>query len=239
MTVRPAVLLGDGIEGLRSVQEQTATLVLADLPSGSTRAVFDRKLDMGEFWRAAWRALEPLGSVVLMASSFEFACEIRSSNPWSFKYDVIWRKSLPVGHLNSAHRPLRAHEFILVFGRQHGGIYNAQMRSGFSPIHKALRSGHGENYGKVSKRTSSRAGATDRFPVSVLDFASVGTSNKERRHPQQKPVDLLRWLVRTYSEPGDLVVDPCAGSGSTGEAAIAEGRRFIGFDSSPRFGRKP
>ena len=118
------------------------------------------------------------------------------------------------------------------------GAYTPQMRQDVGPINQNYgRGSTGENYcHAVGGRT--RQGVTDRFPWSVLTFPSIGTTSPIRRHPQQKPVDLLRWLVRSYSNPGDLVVDPYAGSGSTGLAAEAEGRLFLGWDTDPRFGTK-
>ena len=230
------VLLGDGIAGLESLDEGEAGLILSDLPSGATRAEFDRPIDLRRFWPAAWRALRHGGNVVLMASSFEYAFALATSCFQWFRYDLVWSKSAATGHLNSASRPLRAHEFVLVFSREGDATYHVQMQEGATPIHRARRSGHGENYKPATRPTDSRAGATDRFPVSVLEFASVGTSSKDRVHPQQKPEEMLRWLVRSYSDVGDLVVDPCAGSGSAGRSALAEGRRFKGWDLSPRFG---
>lgn len=232
----PTTELGDGIAGLRSLPDGTADLLLTDPPSGETQAKFDQRVDLAAFWSAAWRALKPNGIAVLFASSLAFAAELRASQERQFRYDLIWAKSAATGHLNASHRPLRGHEFILVFFRA-PGTYNAQMTTGHGPIHAVRRtSHHSENYGKFTRATDSRAGATDRYPVSVLRFASVGTSSKARVHPQQKPIPLLRWLVRTYSNPGDLVVDPFAGSGSCGAAALGdESRRWRGWDSSPRF----
>lgn len=212
-------------------------MVLSDLPSGETRADFDVEPDLVAFWPAVWHALRDDGVAVLMASSLRFAALVLASQSYRFRHDLIWSKSLATGHLNAARAPLRAHEFILVFSRE-VGTFNPQMTQGASPIHAARQAHHGENYGPQTRVTRSRAGATDRYPTSVLEFASVGTSSKARRHPQQKPEPLLRWLIRTYSKPGELVVDPYAGSGSTGDAAIAEGRLFRGWDSSPRFGRE-
>ncbi len=226
--------LGDGLSGLLSLQFGSVALVLSDLPSGETRADFDVAPDLADFWRATWHALRPDGVAVLMASSLRFASRLLASQHHHFRHDLIWSKSLATGHLNAARAPLRAHEFILVFSRR-VGTYHPQKLQGASPIHAARRAHNGENYGQ-SKATESRAGATDRFPTSVLEFASVGTSSTARRHPQQKPEPLLRWLIRSYSNAGDLVVDPYAGSGSTGAAASAEGRNFRGWDSSPRFG---
>lgn len=229
------VELGDGPRGLWSLPEGSVAAVVSDLPSGETRAVFDVAPDLAELWPAIWHALRRDGKAVLMASSLRFASRLLASQGEHFRHDLVWSKSLATGHLNASRAPLRAHEHVLVFSRS-VGTFHPQMVEGASPIHAARRAHHGENYGPQTRVTHSRAGATDRFPTSVLEFSSVGTSSRERVHPQQKPVPLLRWLIRSYTDPGDLVADPFAGSGSTGEAAEAEGRRFRGWDSSPRFG---
>lgn len=232
------IRLGDGVNGLdQGLKPGSVDLVLSDLPSGETQAEFDDPPDFERLWPAVWKALKPGGVVAFMASSLHFACVVKS---WTlteyFRYDLVWSKSVATGFLNAKHRPLRTHEFILVFARgKH--TYRPQMMPGATPIHAARRKAHGANYGVMTKSTKSRAGATDRYPTSVLEFGSVGTSSKERTHPQQKPIELLRWLVRTYSNPGDLVVDPYAGSGSCEKAALAEGRRFVGWDINPKYGR--
>lgn len=226
--------LGDGPRGLLSLRRGSAGLVLSDLPSGETRAEFDQAADLTALWPAVWHALRDDGTAVLMASSMRFASRLMMSQSRYFRYDLIWSKSLATGHLNSRRAPLRAHEIVLIFSRR-SGVYHPQMLQGASPIHAARRAHHGENYGPQTQTNESRAGATDRYPTSVLEFSSVGTSSKIRSHPQQKPVPLLRWMIRSYSDPGDLVVDPYSGSGSTGVAAAAEGRRFRGWDLSPRF----
>lgn len=228
------VVLGDGIQGLCALPKGSVSLVCSDLPSGETQAEFDTRPSLTALWPAIWHALDPAGAVVLMASSIRFAAALISSQPDQFRYDLIWRKSLASGHLNANKRPLRAHEFILVFGRC--AVYRPQMTQGHGPIHAATRTSNGENYG-VSVPTKSRAGATTRYPVSVLEIPGVGTSAKTRVHPQQKPEQLLRWIIRTYTVEGSLIVDPFAGSGSCGVAAVAEGRKFLGWDSDPRFGK--
>ena len=227
------VVLQDGIQALESMHKGSVRLILTDLPSGETRAKFDRKVDMDRFWPAAWDALHPSGTIVVFASSLRFASEIISHRLSAFKYDLVWSKSLATGFLNAHERPLRAHEFILV---SPGATYHPQMMQGASPIHKARRHSHGENYNQITQQTDSREGATDRFPTSVLEYSTVGTSSAKRTHPQQKPLPLLRWLIRTYTNEMDTVVDPFAGSGSTGDAAIQEGRRYYCCDRDPRFG---
>ncbi len=232
------ITLGCGIAGLHELAPKTVNLILSDLPSGETRASFDRKADLVNLWPAVIHALRPSGVVVFMASSFDFACEVRATAPVK-PLELVWEKSIATGHLNAATKPLKSHEHILVFapgGKGHS--YHPQMTEGGSPIHAARRTSHSENYGALSRITKSRAGATNRFPTTVLHFASVGTTAPERRHPQQKPVPLLRYLIETYSNPGDLVADPYAGSGSTGVAAMACGRVFIGWDTDPRFGTR-
>jgi site-specific DNA-methyltransferase (adenine-specific) len=231
-----SIVLGDGISSMLALERGSVSLVLSDLPSGDTRAEFDVAPDFSSLWPAIWHCLKTDGAAVLMASSLRFAAQVRGSAKRQFRHDWIWHKSVATGFLNAKRAPLRAHEFVLVFARKLG-TYHPQMVEGSTPIHACKRLFHSENYGPTSATTGSRAGATNRYPTSVLEFASVGTSSKARVHPQQKPVALMRWLARTYSNPGDLVVDPYAGSGSTGQAAEAEGRRFVGWDSCPRFGR--
>lgn len=235
MPVRPR--LGCGIEGMLSMSGASADLVLCDLPSGETNADFDKQVELERFWAAVWHVLRPAGQVVLMASSFRFASILEWSQRRHFRYDQIWHKSIATGFLNASSRPLRVHEFILVFSREKRGTYNPQMLDGATPIHAARRRGHGENYGPMTQATQSRAGATDRFPVSVVEFASLGTSSGLRVHPQQKPYDLIRYLIRTYSNTGELVVDPTAGSGVVLEVAKDEGRQAVGWDLDPRFGK--
>jgi len=230
--------LGDGIIGLQSLPPGSVDLVLSDLPSGETRASFDRAPPLPELWAAVWGALKPDGAAILMASHIRFASALISSQSAAFRYDLIWHKSIAGGFLNARHRPLRAHEFVLIFARQKG-FYVPQMRHGLAPVHSnAGRGSSGENYNASGGGGAgrSRAGAADRYPLSVLSFASVGTTDPARSHPQQKPVALMQWLVRSYTRPGELVVDPFAGSGSVERAALAEGRRFCGWDSDPRFG---
>jgi site-specific DNA-methyltransferase (adenine-specific) len=230
----PGYHVGECCALLAQLPEKCVDLVLSDLPSGETEAPFDKPIHLPSFWTAVSRALKPHGCVVLMASSLRFAAEVMGSNPAWYRYDLIWSKSMVTGFLNAGHRPLRAHEFVLVFAPSGHSTYNAQMSPGQSPIHPAGRTrSHGQNYGAMTYPTFARAGATDRYPISVLRFASVGTTDGDRIHPQQKPESLISWLLRTYSNPGDLVVDTCAGSGVVGRVAEDEGRRWLLFDLQP------
>lgn len=238
----PLVQLGDGLDGLFALEAASVSLILSDLPSGETAAAFDRAPHLPGFWLAVDHALKPSGVVVLMASSIRFASDVIASRPKWFRYDLVWEKSIATGFLNVRHRPLRNHEFILVFGAGKDPAFAAQMLETGIPISRNGERGSrgSENYGTTRYSGGvARAGRTDRFPRSVLKFKSVHVRDPSRTHPQQKPVDLFRYLVRTYSEPGDLVADPYAGSGTTGHACIAQGRRYACWDSDPRFGVAP
>ncbi len=224
------VKLRDAIEGLLALDEASVGLVLSDLPSGQTRAEFDRPPELLRLWPAIWRCLRPGGCAVLMASTLPFAAELIRSQPRAYRYDIVWRKNRATGHLNANRQPLRAHEFALVFS-EGAARYYPQMTPG-APTSGGSRVTVGENYDQRHSRPTVRRQGSSRYPVSVVDFDVV---SGRRKHPQQKPEPLLRWIVRTYSAPGELVVDPYAGSGSTAVAAEAEGRLALCWDSSSRF----
>lgn len=231
---------GCGIAGMASLDAGTVDLVLTDLPSGETEAWFDKPVNLPRFWAAAWHCLKPNGIAVVMAHSMRFAMSIVASEPKWFRYDLVWSKTIATGFMNSKLRPLRAHEFILVFSRE-VGTFNPQMTETGVPINKNSTRGrdHGANYGpQASNAGIARAGATDRFPRSVISVPCLGVRNPVRVHPQQKPDELFRTLIRQYSNPGELVVDPCGGSGTTERAAADEGRRALCWDIDEKFGTR-
>lgn len=235
------VELGNGIEAMALLEPGSVDLVLTDLPSGETAAEFDKKINLGVFFDVSWRCLKQRGPIVAMASSLKFACDLLTAGRKWFRHDYVWTKTRPTGFFNAKKMPLRSHEFVLVFCRK-GAPYNPQMIETGIPITANTKPGqeyidsfNDQNYG-IRKLGPSRAGATDRYPTSVLKHHSIGANAKERVHPQQKPDSLFGNLVLTYSSPGNLVVDPCAGSGVTGRAAQKHGRRYRCWDTSPRYG---
>lgn len=236
----PNVFLGDGLDGMLSLAPGSADLVLTDLPSGETAAQFDNPVDLEKFFRASWYCLSDRGAIVVMASSLKFSAKLMYQDPKNYRYDYMWTKTHPTGFLNAKKRPMRSHEYVLVFCRKAPPYYPQMIETGI-PITRNTKPGQeyidsikDENYG-VRKFGPSRAGATDRYPTSVLKHHSIGTNAKERVHPQQKPDSLFENLVLTYTEPGALVVDPCSGSGVTARACIATNRKFICWDTSERF----
>ena len=220
---------GCGIEGLRGLPPGSVDLIFCDLPSGETRASFDNPISLPDFWSVAWPCLKPTGAVVLMASSLRYAATVIASEPKWYRYDVVWEKTRGTGVLNANRMPMRAHEFLLVFYRSQP-TYNPQKTAG-EPYSQA-NNGHGVNYGAAKPTHTVNDG--DRMPLSVQRFGIMPNVGTERRHPQQKPLPLLQWVVRTYTNPGETVADPCAGSGSMGVAAIGDGREFIGWDFEPK-----
>lgn len=229
-----APILGEGIAGLRALPAGCVDLVFSDLPSGETRAPTDIPVPLPDLWAAIRHCLAPDGCAVLMASSLRYASALLASNSAWFRYDLVWEKPRATGHLNANRAPLRAHEFLLVFANA-ATRYYPQKTEGHRPVSSGPRTGHGRNYGGGAGKD--QRGQTDRYPRSVLHYAQVNTNARGKTHHQQKPVDLLRWVVRTYTPDGGVVADPCAGSGSMLVAAEAEGRQAIGWDTDPRFGR--
>jgi site-specific DNA-methyltransferase (adenine-specific) len=232
------ITLGDGIDGMLALEAGSVDLVLTDLPSGETVAKFDKPVSLPKFFEASWHCLKPSGVICVMASSLKFAAKLMDHGGQTYRYDYVWHKSQATGFFNAHLRPLRAHEYFLVFYRQQP-VFNPQMVETGIPINSNSTRGrsHGENYGVNSDSGIARAGATDRFPRSVLSDKCVGTRSKNRKHPQQKPDSLFETMVLTYTDPGELVVDPCAGSGTTARAAEKHGRLYRCWDLSERFGK--
>lgn len=224
---------GDGVAGALALERGAASLVVTDPPWGATRAKWDRPLDWGAWWSAIDHALAARGVAAVFAS-MRLALEIVPRAPRRFAYDLVWAKNKASGHLNARRAPLRAHETILVFGDSARGAsaYTPQRTHGHAPMHAATRRSKSELYGRETV-TRTNAGTTERLSTSVLRFDVVDNDADIRIHPTQKPVELLRWLVRAYSRPGELVIDLTCGSGAVVHAARAEGRAAIGWEADP------
>lgn len=233
--VKPnAVINGCCLEVMEAIAVGSVDLVLSDPPYATTQLTWDKLLDPKRYWQQINRILKPGGLVVLTAAQ-PFATSLITTNSEyggnNFKYDLIWHKNKATGHLNAKVMPMRNHEHILVFGGS-AGTYNPQMTSGHDPLHYAVNRGKTEVYGKFDS-VESRTGATDRYPKSVLEFSVV--NNSDRIHPTEKPLDMFQYLVKTYSNEGDVVVDPCAGSLTTGIACKTTNRRYICIEKDLNF----
>jgi len=209
----------------------SVSLVLADPPYGTTACAWDSVIPLGRMWEEPHRVAREDAAFVFTACQ-PFTTRLGSSNLKELRYAWAWVKNYSTGFLNAKARPLRAHEDILVFyGRQ--PTYNPQFWYGKPYKGGSGAGGKGSDcYRPIARRTT---GSPDgrRYPLSVLRIARDET----HVHPTQKPVRLMEYMILTYSSPGDLVLDFTMGSGTTGVAAVATGRRFIGIERDPRYFR--
>ena len=234
---------GGGIERsdcyrfLDSLEDGSIDALITDPPYGTMNVAWDQSVDWDRWWRIVERKLKPSGVVICFAAG-KFVFELQASKADWYRYDLVWHKSRPVGFLNANHRPLIAHEMILVFAprwkastyvaQRIGCAVKAQHKRRAAERRSTLYGGHGKGFAWVDNGT--------RHPTSVLSFASV--SNSERFHVTQKPLDLVRWLVRSFTNRGDLVCDPFMGSCTTGVACAEESRRFTGCEREPAIYRR-
>lgn len=218
---------GDCLEVMRTFPDGSIDMILCDLPYGTTQNKWDSCIDLKALWAEYERILKPNGVVVLTAHSVFTAKLILSNETW-FKYKVVWEKSKPTNFLNAKKQPLRKHEDICVFYRK-PPTYHPQMSQG-EPYDKGVRknqlSGSYGDFDPVHVKSSG-----ERYPTDIVYF-KTSESEGEVWHPTQKPVALGRYLVRTYTNPGDLVLDNTFGSGSFLLAALLEGRNFVGIEKN-------
>jgi len=225
--------LGDCLELMPQIADQSVDLILCDLPyQVSARYKWDILIPFEPLWQQYRRILKHKGTILLFATE-PFRTQLISSNFDMFKYDLIWEKNKSTGFLNAKKQPLRKHESILVFYKKLG-TYNPQKSSGHTPVHNYRHNGETSYlYGKTKPWQG--GGSTERYPTSILKFNVVNNDNKEKIHESQKPVQLLEYLIQTYSNKNDLVLDNCSGSGSTLVAAKNTGRQFIGIEKEITF----
>lgn len=221
------LLRGDCLELMRNIPDKSVDMILCDLPYGTTRCKWDTVISFKPLWEQYMRIIKDNRAICLFAQE-PFASELRHSNLKLYKYDWIWRKPQGVNFLSAKNQPLKDYEIICVFGKKKL-LYNPQMTTG-----KPYISGNGnvgEVYGGRSKVITVNKGT--RYPKSVQEFNMV--SNRDRLHPTQKPVALLEYLIKTYTNEGDVVLDNCMGSGSTGVACVNTGRDFIGIELDKKY----
>ena len=213
---------GDCCDIMRTLPPASVDAVITDPPYGTTDLSWDKPIDLDRFWIEVNRVAKETAVVVAFCAQ-PFTTRLINSNPKCFRYELVWEKARAVGFLDANKRPLRAHETLLIFVRKcKGSTYNAQKTPGKPYISKGC--GVAQHYRNKKKIASVNLG--DRHPRSVLRF----THDKRSLHPTQKPLELMRWIVASYTNAGDMVLDPYMGSGSTGEACQLLGRRFIGME---------
>lgn len=220
----------DCLEGLQMLPERSVDLIFVDLPYGTTNCRWDIPIDLEILWREFRRVIKEHGAILLFAQT-PFDKILGCSNLKWLRYEWIWQKTLPTGHLNANKMPLKAHENILVFYNKLP-TYHPQKTSGHTPVNNYTKYIESQNNSEIYKHVKhelSGGGQTERYPRDVIIFPKdVQTSHL---HPTQKPLELCRYMIRTYTNESDLVVDCCCGSGTIPLAAKIEGRKFIGMDN--------
>lgn len=230
------LLKGDCLILMKDLPSKSVDLILCDPPYGITsRNKWDEVIPFEPMWEEYRRIIKNNGAIVLFANGlFTANLMISASDLW--KYNLVWEKTQPSGFLNANKMPLRNHEDICVFYK-HQPKYNPQKTYGHerkvSTVKHQLNSNSQKdslNYGVCH---ASSYDSTERFPLSVITFPK--DTQKSAIHPTQKPVALLEYLIRTYTDEGDMVLDNCMGSGSTGIACINTNRGFIGMEKSDHY----
>lgn len=211
--------LGDCLQMMEEIPDGSVDMVLCDLPYGTTQNKWDSVVPMRELWVQYKRLIKPSGAIVLTASQ-PFTSVLGASNVDWLKYAWVWEKSAATGHLNAKRMPMKNHEDVLVFS---AGVhtYNPQ---GLVPFGKTVKRGNnGTNFGKSGTENFQEF---TNYPRSIIKFPS----DPNPVHPTQKPVALMEYFIRTYTNEGDTVLDNCMGSGTTGVACLNTKRKFIGIE---------
>ncbi len=239
----------DCLQGMQAIPDGSIDAIICDLPyevlhKSNELVQWDRLIPFEPLWEQYLRVAKPNAAIVLFCQGM-FTAQLMMSQPKLWKYNLIWEKGRATGFLNANRMPMRSHEDIAVFYRSQP-TYNPQMRQG--DRHSRGKGTHKQTnqcYG-AHKEIKQKVGATydyahikvveptgECFPMSVLHFNKEHSD--ETWHPTQKPVDLLRWLIRTYTNEGETVLDNCMGSGTTAVACIKEKRHFIGFETNEEY----
>lgn len=222
------VMLGDCLELLENVKDDSVDLILIDPPYGITASKWDSIVPFEELWKHFQR-IGKKDHITVVFGSQPFTTKLINSNIDNFKYCWYWIKNQGTNFFHAKRMPIRKVEEICVFG---GKLYNPQITDGHQPTNSSKGCSNGQAYHGKNKRNYS-GGSTQRFPTNVLDFKCV--DNYSRVHVNQKPVELLEYLIKTYLNEGDVVLDCFAGSGSTLVAAKNLNRHYIGIEKEENY----
>jgi len=221
---------GDCLEVMPQLPEQSIHCVLADLPYGTTYAKWDSVIPLHKLWMEYRRLIIGTGVLVFTASQPFTTILIQSNIEW-FKYEWIWDKENPTNFANAKKQPLKQHENVVVFSRGQSPYY--PIKTPGKPNHKQGSSKTNISETRlISERTVDDLSGM-KYPKSILHFPKH--SSQCGLHPTQKPVELMSYLIRTYTQPGEIILDNVFGSGTTGVAAMQEGRQFIGIEKEKEY----
>ena len=231
------LLHGDCLELMDGISDKSIDMILCDLPYATTKNKWDVPLDLDRLWGGYRRIITDRGCIALFAQS-PFDKILGASNLPMLKYEWIWEKPMATGRLNCNFAPMKAHENILIFSKSaacyvkdpsRAMVYHPQMTDG--KPYKAISGRASTNYDTKWSKEKLTINHGTRYPRDIQRFSH----DKEKLHPTQKPVALLEYLIRTYTDIGDTVLDNCMGSGSTGIACINTARSFIGMELDEKY----
>ena len=226
MNYNNKIIHGDCLEVMKDIPNKSIDMILCDLPYGTTQCKWDSIIPFEPLWEQYKRIIKDNGAIVLTASQPFTSALVMSNIKW-FKYEWIWVKNNATGHLNAKRKPMSIFEDIIVFSPSFPK-YNPQ---GLIPFNKKVRRGHnGSNYGVSGKENFQEF---TNYPLDILCF----DSDKNKLHPTQKPVALFEYLIKTYTNENEIVLDNCIGSGTTAIAAINTNRKFIGIEKDEEYFR--
>lgn len=223
------LMLGDCLDRMKEIESGTVDMILCDLPYGTTCCSWDAVIPFEYLWAEYERVIKKNGAIVLFGAQ-PFSTTLVASKLGLFRYELIWEKPNATGFLNANKQPLRAHENILVFYKSQP-TYNPQKTYGHERKTTKRKDVGSEHYGKQLRNQA--YDSTERYPRSVQVFSS--DKQKSNFHPTQKPVALCEFLIRTYTNESEIVLDNTMGSGTTGVACVNTGRHFIGIEKEEKY----
>ena len=224
------LILGDCLEKMKDIEDKSVDMILCDLPYGTTKCKWDSVIPFEPLWEQYNRIIKDNGAIVLFGSE-PFSSALRMSNIKDYKYDLKWQKDQGSDFMLAKKKPLKDYEDIAVFYKKQP-TYNPQMREGFK---EWTKKDSGNNVighlDKQEKAQIKQSIGNKRYPISILKFNRI----RNGLHPTQKPVELLEWLITTYTNENEVVLDNAMGSGSTGEACLRTNRNFIGIEKDDKY----
>lgn len=228
MNKKPILICGDCLEKMKDIPDKSIDMILCDLPyGGQTKNKWDVLIPFDELWKQYNRIIKDNGAIILFGNGM-FTAKLMMSNTKNWRYNLVWDKVLTSGFLNANRMPLRQHEDICVFYKKQP-IYNPQKTKG-KPNHSKgkIKENKNNNYGDFNFVDNKEKLGDMKHPTSIITVSKPHPSKMV--HPTEKPVELLEWLIKTYTNENDLILDNCMGSGSTCIACINTNRNFYGIE---------
>ncbi len=219
---------GDCLEVMPTLPDKSIDMILCDLPYGITKNEWDNVIPFESLWIQYKRLIKP-NSAILLFGIEPFSTKLRTSNQSWYRHEWYWNKNNSAGFATVKHRPFSIIENIIVFGNGRVNYYPQMEIRG----KERLKGGYSksDNYGLEPKKSEIKSNLY--YPKNLINIGNA--NNKSKLHPTQKPVELLEYLIKTYTLEGEVVLDNCMGSGSTGEACINLGREFIGIETEKKY----